>query len=125
MFKASDIINKRIYARGTVPRLNYALQKVGEFKTGQLIGTVFSWIERADGLYWMIGGGSTGFVVKHDKTKISLDPVERRELEVKKNLETEKQKIADQGAIPYYIEKYGKWVLLAALAGIVLKKVLK
>ena len=40
-------------------------------------------------------------------------------------LEKEKQLIQDKGAVPYYIEKYGKWVLFAVVGVAIFRGYLK
>lgn len=122
-FTADQIIGKKIYAKQPVSRLSYSMMKTGTIQPG-FIGVVFSYITRPDGVYWIIGGGPSGFLVKHDAARLSLDPFERKALEVKQQLEKDKQEKETKGTIPFYIEKYGRWVLIAGVASIVLKSVL-
>lgn len=122
-FTADQIIRKKLYAKQPVSRLSYSLMKTGTLQPGY-IGVVFSYVTRPDGVYWIITGGPSGFLVKHDPTKLSLDPVERKQLEIRQRTEQEKQEIERKGSIPFYIEKYGRWVLIAGVASIVLKTAL-
>ena len=122
-FTADQIIRKKLYAKQPVSRLSYSFMKTGTIQPG-FIGVVFSYVTRPDGVYWIITGGPSGFLVKHDQTKLSLDPVEREQLEIRQRTEREKQEIERKGTIPFYIEKYGRWVLIASVASIVLKTAL-
>lgn len=122
-FTADQIIGKKLYAKQPVSRLSYSFNKTGTIQPG-FVGVVFSYVTRPDGIYWIITGGSSGFLVKHDPTKLSLDPVERKQLEIKQQAQKEKELIETKGAIPFYIEKYGRWVLIAGVASIVLKTAL-
>lgn len=122
-FTADQIIGKRLYAKQPVSRLSYSFNRTGTIQPG-FVGVVFSYVTRPDGVYWIITGGPSGFLVKHDSAKLSLDPVERKQLEIKQQVEKEKELIETKGAIPFYIEKYGRWVLIAGVASIVLKSVL-
>lgn len=122
-FTADQIIGKKMYAKQPVSRLSYSFNRTGTIQPG-FVGVVFSYVTRPDGVYWIITGGPSGFLVKHEAARLSLDPVERKQLEVKQQAQKEKELIETKGAIPFYIEKYGRWVLLAGLASIVLKSVL-
>lgn len=112
-----------MYAKQPVSRLSYSFNRTGTIQPG-FVGVVFSYVTRPDGLYWIITGGPSGFLVKHEAARLSLDPVERKELEIRQRTEREKQEIERKGTIPFYIEKYGRWILIAAVASIVLKTAL-
>jgi hypothetical protein len=122
-FTADQIIGKKLFAKQPVSRLSYSFNKTGTIQPG-FVGVVFSYVTRPDGVYWIITGGPSGFLVKHEPTKLSLDPVERKQLEIKQQAQKEKELIETKGVIPFYIEKYGRWVLIAGVASIVLKSVL-
>lgn len=122
-FTADRIIGKKIYAKQPVSRLSYSFNKTGTIQPG-FVGVVFSYVTRPDGVYWIIGGGTSGFLVKHDAARLSLDPVERKQLELRQQTEREKQEIERKGSVQFYIEKYGRWILIAGVASIVLKSVL-
>jgi hypothetical protein len=123
-FTADQIIGKQIFAKLPVEKLSTSFTRLGTIQPG-LIGVVFSYLSRPDGVYWLIGSGPVSFLVKHNAARISLDVQERRELEQKEKQKREKELIQQKGAIPFYIEKYGRWVLIFAVGSIVLKSVLK
>ena len=120
-FSADQIIGKKIYAKTSVKALNSALQPTGQvFTAGRLIGTVWSYIVRNGMVYWIIGN-QNGFLIKQDAAQLSLDPQERKDLELRQ----QRQQIQDKGAIAFYIEKYGKWLLLAGLASVAIREFIK
>lgn len=120
-FSADQIIGKKLYAKMPVKALNSALQETGQiFPAGRLIGTVWSYVIRNGVVYWIIDKQS-GFLIKQDATKLSLDPQERKDLEIRQ----QQQQIKNKGAVPYYIEKYGKWLLIAGLASVAIRELIK
>lgn len=120
-FSADQIIGKKIYAKTAVKALNSALQPTGQvFPAGRLIGTVWSYVIRNGMVYWIIGN-QNGFLIKQDAAQLSLDPQERKDLELRQ----QRQQIQDKGAIAFYIEKYGKWLLLAGLASVAIREFIK
>lgn len=120
-FSADQIIGKKIYAKTAVKALNSALQPTGQvFPAGRLIGTVWSYVIRNGIVYWIIGN-QNGFLIKHDAAQLSLDPQERKDLELRQ----QRQQLQDKGAIAFYIEKYGKWLLLAGLASVAIREYIK
>ena len=120
-FSANDIIGKKLYAKLPVKVLRSNLQETGSvIPAGNLIGTVWSFVQRGNTIYWIMNS-QNGFLVKHDSTKIQLDPVQRKDLEIEQRKELEDQLKKDKGVIPYYIEKYGKIALLSVLAITVFK----
>lgn len=120
-FSADQIIGKKIYAKTPVKALNSALQPTGQvFPAGRLIGTVWSYVIRNGIVYWIIGN-QNGFLIKQDAAQLSLDPQERKDLELRQ----QRQQLQDKGAIAFYIEKYGKWLLLAGLASVAIREFIK
>lgn len=88
-------------------------------------GSVWSWIERPDGIWLMFQrAGGTFYYIKADKgsfkaTEQIIDAYyqEKRELENKK--------IEDKGIVRYYIEKYGIWILGAIAITVIGKEYIK
>lgn len=121
MFSADQIIGKKLYSKMPVKALNSLLQETGQiFAAGRLIGTVWSYIVRGGVVYWIMDKPN-GFLIKQDAGKLSLDPQERKNLELRQ----QQLLIKDKGAVPYYIEKYGKWLLLAGLASVAIREFIK
>jgi hypothetical protein len=125
-FTADQIINKRIRAKLPVKKLSSNLKEIGTIQPG-IIGTVFSYIVRDGVVYWMIGNDfkKGAFLVKHNSRAIALDEADREEIERKEKEKRESEEIEQKGTIPFYIEKYGKTLLLFGLAGIALREIIR
>jgi hypothetical protein len=109
---ADKIIGKTLFAEKQLDKLNSNLSKIGTFAKGSSVGIVYSYIIRNGSVYWMFYDATNKpYYVKHsaDSFKFSggvADALSQQQLEKEKQLKEQK------GAIPYYIEKYGKWILL-------------
>lgn len=110
---ADKIIGKTLFAAKQLDRLNASLQKTGVIKAGESVGIVYSYILRNGVVHWMFYDAfGKPYYVRHssDSFKFSGDVQSAAQ---QQKLEKEKELIEQKGAIPYYIEKYGKWVLFA------------
>jgi hypothetical protein len=113
---ADKIIGKTLFAKKKIDKLNYSLQKIGEFNVGDSVGKVYSYIQRGGSVYWLFDNGyGNRYAVKHDSTAFKISEGVQRAIEQQKQ-EQEAEKKQEKGAIPYYIEKYGIWVLVAIAA---------
>ena len=109
---ADKIIGKTLFAKKNLTRLNGSLVKIGTIVAGSPVGEVYSWIQRGGNLYWAFNDFSNKpYYVLHtpDSFKFSGD--------LKQAVEKQKQEIEniqkqEKGSIPFYIEKYGKLILL-------------
>ena len=109
---ADKIIGKTLFAKKNLTRLNGSLVKIGTIVAGSPVGEVYSWIQRGGKLYWAFNDFSNKpYYVLHtpDSFKFSGD--------LKQAVEKQKQEIEniqkqEKGSIPFYIEKYGKLILL-------------
>lgn len=115
---ADKVIGQTLYARQPVE----LLKRIGDkpyktLPTGSIIGVVNTWVKRDGALYWYFIEGYNSFYVKHDANKLKLSKTSAQELENKQ----EEEKLKQRGVIPYYIEKYGLWIL-GAIAVITLGK---
>ena len=120
---ADKIIGKNLFAKKRIEKLNGSLNPIGIFAPGQLVGTVYSWITRNGKVYWMFNTLSGSFYyVLHDPNAFKFSADVQAALDEMK-AEKEKEIINTKGAIPYYIEKYGK-ILLLSVAGFYLFKLL-
>jgi hypothetical protein len=82
---------------------------------GGKTGSVYSYLEKPDGIYLQFNrSGGSYYYIKYepDSFVLSDEIVQLIKLD---QLQLEKQLIAEKGAIPYYIEKYGKFILGAVL----------
>lgn len=123
---ADKIIGKGLIAKTTIPKLNSSLTKIGEFKNGDAIGIVYSYIQRGTKLYWLFEPGlnKPPFLVEHGTNRFVItsdisNAIKEQELE--RDKEIRDQEIATKGVIPYYIEKYGKWLVLIIAGTIIVK----
>jgi hypothetical protein len=117
------LINRTLYARGPVQILDGALNVVSTRQTGQVVGEVDSWIQRAGTIYLTLKPFQTVRLVKVPNPNLSLSKTEaadvfgRQEIEdEKKRAELERLKREQMGPVTYYVKKFGP-VLLAVIAG--------
>lgn len=109
---ADKIIGKTLFAKKNLTRLNSSLVKIGTITAGSPIGQVYSYIQRGGNVYWQfIDFNNKPYFILHtpDSFKFTGD--------VKQAVEKQKQEIEniqkqEKGLIPFYIEKYGKLILL-------------
>lgn len=116
---ADKVIGKTLYARQPVQLFKYVgSESFKTLPTNSVIGVVWSWIVKDGSLYWVFEDNNKKFYyVKHDANKIKLAKESEQEI---KNIQ-EEEKLKQRGVIPYYIEKYGLWIL-GAIAVITLGK---
>ena len=124
---AEKIIGKGLIAKQTVKKLNSLLQPIGEFSPGDPVGVVYSYIQRGGKLYWLFQPDfMPPYLVEHTTTSFEItddikNVITKQRLEREKELRDEEIKI--KGAVPYYVEKYGKFLVLI-IAGVYLSKYL-
>jgi 1-aminocyclopropane-1-carboxylate deaminase/D-cysteine desulfhydrase-like pyridoxal-dependent ACC family enzyme len=108
---ADKIIGKTLYAKRQLDKLNSSLQKIGTFAKGQSVGVVYSYVVRNGQVYWLFNDVfGKPYLVKHDSTAFQFSAGVQEAVK-KQEAEKEKEEIEQKGKIPFYIEKYGKWVL--------------
>jgi len=109
---ADKIIGKTLFAKKDLTRLNSALVKIGTIVKGSPVGQVYSYIQREGKVYWMFNDfNNKPYFVLHtpDSFKFSGDVQQAVEQQKKEVEKVEKQ---EKGSVPFYIEKYGKWILI-------------
>jgi len=119
-----DKLQDRIlYASGPVAILDIMGKVVATRKSGQVVGEVFSWINRDGTLYLTLKPMNPTRMVKVPNPNLSLSKTESREVfgkqeieDVKRMQEIEEQKREAMGPIAYYVKKYGP-ILAAFIAG--------
>lgn len=88
-------------------------------------GKVYSWLERPDGIWLQFprSGGSFYYVKADAGAFTATDQI----LQAYKIEKAEQENILkeEKGAVPYYIEKYGIWVIGAVLAIVAVKELIK
>ena len=109
---ADKIIGKTLFAKKNLNRLNSSLVKIGTITAGSPIGQVYSYIQRGGNVYWQfIDFNNKPYFVLHTPESFKFTG------DVKQAVEKQKQEIEniqkqEKGSIPFYIEKYGKLILL-------------
>ena len=109
---ADKIIGKTLFAKKNLTRLNSSLVKIGTITAGSPIGQVYSYIQRGGNVYWQfIDFNNKPYFILHTPESFKFTG------DVKQAVEKQKQEIEniqkqEKGSIPFYIEKYGKLILL-------------
>ena len=109
---ADKIIGKTLFAKKDLIRLNSSLVKIGTIVAGSPVGQVYSYIQRGGKVYWQfIDFNNKPYFILHtaDSFKFSGDVKQAVEQQKK---EVEKVQKEEKGSLPFYIEKYGKWILI-------------
>lgn len=122
---ADKIIGKTLYAKKNLDRLNGSLVKIGTIAKNSPVGVVYSYIQRNGNLYWMFYDfNNKAYYIKHtsDSFKYSQDV---QQVVKEKQIETQKKDIENKGSVPFYIEKYGKVILLYGIGAFLLATFIK
>ena len=122
---ADKIIGKTLFAKKDLTRLNSSLVKIGTITAGSPVGQVYSYIQRGGKVYWQfIDFNNKPYFVLHtaDSFKFSGDVKQAVEQQKKEVEKVEKQ---EKGSVPFYIEKYGKVILLYGVAAYLIATYLK
>lgn len=118
---ADRIVGRKMYAKRNVYGYNLPDKPnriIKTFQPGQLIGTVYSWVQRPDGLYWMFDIGNVIVYVKHVTGSLDVPELPTIIAEIEKK--AEKEKFDQLGPIRYYVEKYGKYIVGAVVLAIII-----
>ena len=109
---ADKIIGKTLFAKKDLNRLNSALVKIGTIVAGSPVGQVYSYIQRGGKVYWQfIDFNNKPYFVLHTPDSFKFSGDVKQAIEEKKQ-EVEKIEKEQKGSVPFYIEKYGKWILI-------------
>jgi hypothetical protein len=75
-------------------------------------GRVYSWIEKPDGIWLMFNrsGGGFYYILSIPKSFKATEQI--KQLVRVEKAEQDKELKEEKGSIPFYIEKYGKWILI-------------
>ena len=109
---ADKIIGKTLFAKKDLTRLNSALVKIGTIVAGSPVGQVYSYIQRGGKVYWQfIDFNNKPYFVLHTPDSFKFSGDVKQAIEEKKK-EVEKIAKEEKGSVAFYIEKYGKVILL-------------
>lgn len=120
-FNADEMIGKTLIAKQNVIAYYGApgSKSIFQIFKGQNLGLVFSWINKNTpngALYWMFHDhDNKPYYVLHDPNKIALNLIDQattKSDQQKATEATEAAKKESEGTIPYYVEKWGKPVLI-------------
>ena len=93
--------------------------------SGGNAGKVYSWIERPDGIWLQFKRSSgTFYYILADQGAFNATDQVLQAYKVQQ-AEQEQELIKTKGAVPYYIEKYGVWVLGGVLVISILPALIK
>ena len=122
---ADKIIGKTLFAKKDLTRLNSALVKIGTIVSGSPIGQVYSYIQKNGIVYWQfIDFNNKPYYVKHTSDSFKFSGDVKQAFEEKKQ-EIEKLQKETKGSIPFYIEKYGKIILLYGIGAYLISSYIK
>lgn len=98
---------------------------VFQIPVGGNAGKVYSWLERPDGI-WLQFQRSNGsfYYIKADTGSFTATDQVLQAYKLQK-AEQDKELIQQKGAVPFYIEKYGIWVIGGILAIVAVKELIK
>jgi len=129
---ADQIVNHNLVAKGNVNGYDgiNGGNIVQTFTNGATIGNVYSYVQDNSGQVWWMFYSSpqaydamTPFYVKHDASL--LDCPDLPGIMAQIAAAAEQAAIAQQGAIPYYLDKYLPWIVGGVVAAFVLPSLLK
>jgi len=90
-----------------------------------IAGRVYSWLERPDGIWLQFQRSNGGFYyIKADLGSFKATDQILQQYKLQK-ISEEKELIKQKGTFPYYIEKYGVWVLGAVIGMVIIKEYFK
>jgi hypothetical protein len=122
---ADKAINQLLYTKKMVDGVGSDLKTVVKrWLPNDKIGTIYSYIERPDGLYWMFYDYlNQPFYVKHDADKLRLPAMTEILNDI--TAEQEKKKLQEKGVLQYNIDKYLPYIIGAGAVAIVLPAIVK
>jgi hypothetical protein len=122
---ADKIIGKTLFAKKDLTRLNSALVKIGTIVAGSPVGQVYSYIQRGGKVYWQfIDFNNKPYFVLHTADSFKFTGDVKQAIQEKKQ-EIEKIEKQEKGSVPFYIEKYGKVILLYGVGAYLIATYLK
>lgn len=122
---ADKIIGKTLFAKKDLTRLNSALVKIGTIVAGSPVGQVYSYIQRGGKVYWQfIDFNNKPYFVLHTPDSFKFTGDVKQAIQEKKQ-EIEKIEKQEKGSVPFYIEKYGKVILLYGVGAYLIATYLK
>jgi hypothetical protein len=133
---ADKIIGKTLWAKKEIIVLDSSLNPVSKIASGNVVGVVQSYIERPGHLYWIIKSNNNKagfFIVEHKEGNFSPNKggvqiaIKKQQIEDKAEIQKadaalEELKKEEKGAVAYYVEKYGPWIIGTVVLLAIIKK---
>jgi len=123
---ADKIIGRQMYAKRSVDGYNLPDKPNRVIKTytaGQLIGNVYSWSEKSDGLYWLFYSNNVPIYIKHQTGYLEVPDLPQIIDQI--NRKKEQDEIDRLGPVNYYIKKYLPWIVGAIAVSFILPVIRK
>ena len=96
-----------------------------QIPVGGNAGKVYSWLERPTGIWLQFQrSGGSYYYIKADIGSFKATDQVLQEYKLQK-AKQEKELMQSKGTIPYYIEKYGVWMIGAVIGIVVIKEYFK
>ena len=122
---ADKLIGKTLFAKKDLTRLNSNFVKIGTIVAGSPVGQVYSYIQRGGRVYWQfIDFNNKPYYVLHTADSFKFSGDVKQAIEEKKQ-EIEKLAKETKGSIPFYIEKYGKLILIYGIGAYLIATYIK
>jgi hypothetical protein len=122
---ADKIIGKTLFAKKDLVRLNSNLVKIGTIVKGSPVGQVYSYIQRAGNVYWQfIDFNNKPYLILHTADSFKFTGDVKQAVQEQK-IQSEKIEKQEKGSVPFYIEKYGKWILIYGIGAYLLATYIK
>jgi len=122
---ADKLIGKTLFAKKNLSRLNSSLVKIGTIVAGSPVGQVYSYIQRGGRVYWQfIDFNNKPYYVLHTADSFKFSGDVKQAIDEKKQ-EIEKLAKETKGSVPFYIEKYGKLILIYGIGAYLIATYIK
>ena len=128
---ADLILNHDLYAKGNVNAFDSTFKNIVKtFSPGDLIGSVYSWLQTSDGkIYWLVYLTKADYnnfnasYILHDPNTLTVPDLP----DILQKISDEKKAadIAKNGVVSYYIGKYLPYIVGAAVVAIVFPSIVK
>jgi hypothetical protein len=127
---ADQVVHHDLYAKTNVNGYDATLSRVkSTFNAGQLIGNIYSYIQRGSNVYWVVYVNSQDFAnqsptyILHETGKLDVPDLPNIMQAI---ADKQKQDQIDKvGIVQYYLDNYLPYIVGAIVVAIVLPKIIK
>jgi hypothetical protein len=126
--EVSKLIGKNLVTKKMLPAFNFPEKPnkvLFTIPVNGRTGTVYSYLEKPDGIWLQFQrfGGSFYYIL-FQPTAFKVTSDIQKEIQIQK-AQDEQQIIEQKGKLPYYIEKYGKFIFFGLIGAYVLTSYIK